>query len=201
MSIRGLLALALCAAPAAGQVVYDEAVHGPLSTNNLNPTDLGVLRVGVHTVSGTVVDAIAAGDVDVFTFEIAAGTALTGLFATAYQGSDPVLFMAIAAGPSFPFNAGELFGGDQDAYLGSLHFGALEVALGTDLLPGLGAGENTGGAGSGFVPPLGPGIYTMYIQQTGPTPVSYGLAFVVVPAAPTGALAAAGLLCAARRRR
>ena len=71
---------------------------------------------------------------------------------------------------SFPFNAGELFDGDQDAYLGSLHFGFLDVAMGTDLLPGLDTGANTGGAGSGFEPPLGPGQYTIYIQQTGPTP-------------------------------
>ena len=60
-TLQGVAALAvavLLAQSAPAQVItYDEAVDGMLSTDNLNPTVIGSLGLGINTVSGQVANA------------------------------------------------------------------------------------------------------------------------------------------------
>ncbi|MEM9056745.1 MAG: VPLPA-CTERM sorting domain-containing protein, partial [Pseudomonadota bacterium] len=78
----------------------------------------------------------------------------------------------------------------------------LDPDIGADLLPALAAGTL---AGSGFDAPLGEGVYTFLVQQTGPQLNGYSLEFVVsavpVPAALPLLLGALGALGAVARRR
>ena len=71
--------------------------------------------------------------------------------------------------------------------------------LGTDVLDNIG----TGPGAIGFLPPLGPGTYSFWLQQTGGSLTTYGLDLVVVPEPTAAALLALGLLglAASRRRR
>ena len=194
-----IAAIAFCSSHLSAQVVYDEAVDGELSGDNTNPTDLLIFDVGVNTVAGTVVDATGATpNVDVFTFDIAAGTQLDGIFLNVFDSGDDLAFFGIDDSNSFPFNAGELGNSpDDDQFIGGLLFGE---QVGVNLLPSIGNGN----IGSGFSGPLGEGEYTVYLQQLGGTTVDYEFGFsVAVPEPGSGIvliLAMAGLVTRRRRR-
>ena len=158
------------------QVIHDEGTGGtvnPLSQDNMSPTNLGSLDVGINTVRGLTEAALSTGNVDVFTFTIDPGQQLDGLFVAEYDYLTPpaanerAAFLAISSGNTFPFNAQQLADPtlDETQFLGGSVFGL-------DDLPSAGGGNFLGRAGvvagSGFTPPLGEGTYTFYIQQTGP---------------------------------
>ena len=160
------------------------------SGDNTNPTQLGVFAIGTTTVSGSVVDATgSAPDVDVFSFNIAADTVLTGIDVTSFASTDDLGFVAIDEGIGFPFNAAELGGGpDTSLFLGGALFGA-----GTDLFAAFASGAL---AGTGFTAPLGAGDYTIYVQQLGGAVIDYTFSFEVaaVPLPAAVWLFAAGLM-------
>ena len=198
--MHALMLTALCALPvaaASGQVVFDEATDGDLSTDPLAPTGLD-LNVGSNIVSGTVTNQ---GDTrDFFTFEIGAGESLTGIFLLDYTdvdsgGNGDRGFIHIDEGNTSVVPSG----GTAGEFLGGSH-------LDRGLIPdeNFNVLERLAGApqgGTGFTAPLGPGTYTINVQQTGPELTAYALDLVVVPA--PGSLAVLGLggLAAVRRRR
>jgi len=198
--MHALMLTALCALPvaaASGQVVFDEATDGDLSTDPLAPTGLD-LNVGSNIVSGTVTNQ---GDTrDFFTFEIGAGESLTGIFLLDYTdvdsgGNGDRGFIHIDEGGTSVVPSG----GTAGEFLGGSH-------LDRGLIPdeNFNVLERLAGApqgGTGFIAPLGPGTYTINVQQTGPELTAYALDLVVVPA--PGSLAVLGLggLAAVRRRR
>lgn len=198
--MHALMLTALCALPvaaASGQVVFDEATDGDLSTDPLAPTGLD-LNVGSNIVSGTVTNQ---GDTrDFFTFEIGAGESLTGIFLLDYTdvdsgGNGDRGFIHIDEGGASVVPSG----GTAGEFLGGSH-------LDRGLIPdeNFNVLERLAGApqgGTGFIAPLGPGTYTINVQQTGPELTAYALDLVVVPA--PGSLAVLGLggLAAVRRRR
>ena len=154
------------------QQLHDEGADGtadPLSTDNLNPTPLGSTQPGSNLVSGYVEDALSVGDMDVFTFTIEPGFQWSGLYVDAYAypngaNGDAGAFLAIDTGSSFPYNAFDFQDPniDYNAFIGSTVFGTTDLG-GSNILPRAG---NL--VGSGFSGPLGAGVYTIYIQQTGP---------------------------------
>lgn len=198
------LAIALLAgiatSSASAQVTFSEVTGGELSGNNLSPTDLGVFSPGTNSVSGLVVDALGANpNVDVFTFEIAADNQLDSIVLNNFISTDNVAFLGFNDSSSFPFDATALSSSpDQSLFTGGILFGT----TGVDILPAI----SNGGIGDGFSTPVGPGDYTVYLQQLGGAQVEYEFQFNVSSTAvpePTSALILAGLgvVGLVRRRR
>jgi len=204
-----IVSAALCAVPAAmlftagparGDIIWDEAVSGDLSTDPMAPTPL-VFGLGSNIITGTIT---GSGDIrDYITFTLAPGQFLAALNLLAWddlpgQGLPPgpgnTGFNAINEGAtSFIPDATTI-----SNFLGANHVEA--IFEGTDILPGIAAAPF---GGSGFEIPLEAGTYSYLVQQTGPQLNGYSLEFVVVPGPGAGAamLIGAGLAVGRRRRR
>lgn len=189
--------LLIGASATASAANWDEATDGDLSTDPNAPTAIS-FDVGSNIISGNVQSPDDTRDY--ITFELAAGQQLDAIILLAYDdiatgGDGNRGFYAINAGAT-SFIPG---GGTADDFLGGDH---LDPDIGTDLLPALAAGTL---AGSGFDLPLGEGVYSFLVQQTGPQLTGYSLEFVVsavpVPAALPLLLGAIGALGAFSRRR
>lgn len=197
-----LVALAFAPLQANAQVSFDEIVSGELSGDNAAPTDLGIFSVGTNSVAGLIVDATGANpNVDVFTFEIAAGTQLDGIVLSEFGSDDDLAFLGFNDSNTFPFDSTALGSGpDQSQFTGGLLFGQV---TNTNILDDIGGG----GIGSGFSGPLNAGEYTVFLQQLGGSTVDYEFQFNVSSTAaipePTSAIVLAGLGLAGliRRRR
>jgi len=121
-------AVCFCSADLEAQTInFSEPVDGELSGSNANPTDLLVFGVGNNTVGGTVVNAGGAlENVDVFTFDIAAGTQLDTISLNIFNSADNLAFVGIDDSNAFPFNSAQLLapgGPDQTQFIGGLLFG------------------------------------------------------------------------------
>ena len=181
----GALAASASAAP-----IWTESTDGDLSNDRLAPTSLGVLGNGSNTVTGTTV----ANERDYFTIVIPSGSVLSQIVLTQYDHPTELAFLAVQSGTTITVDP---LAPSAATLLGWVHPSA--SLLGTDILDDMGAGFGA----IGFLPPLGPGTYSFWLQQTGGTVIGYGLDFVVVPE-PTAAMSLAlGLtgIGVARRRR
>jgi hypothetical protein len=169
-SVTLLLSISL----AHGEVVYDEATMGELSSDNEMPTPIFFqFQPGTNTVVGEISD----GTADIFTFEIEAGYQLSSLVLSAYDPPADRMFVAMSTGDQFPSSFEQVndpFLPDTSEWLGSFLVGGAN--LNNDILGLIGGPQNLGG--TGFTPPLGSGDYSFYIQQTG-APTSYSLDFNV----------------------
>jgi MYXO-CTERM domain-containing protein len=182
--------LAVFAQSAMAVSIWDEGVDGDLANDTSAPTlvDLGI---GTNTITGS----SQLADIDVFTITVPDDATFVSLLLTTFTSADDLAFLAIESGPvitdiSSPANL-----------LGWLHVSA--AFAGTNILD-----DMASGAGAlGFTPPLGPGTYTLWMQQTGPELVEYSFDLLVsvseVPEPPMAMLFAFGLvaLAVARRRR
>lgn len=166
MKIRStLLALALTSASSFGAVVYSEAASGDLSGAFGSPTAV-VLSNGANTISGSIGNNGGSGatngsDADYFTFNVAAGSAISAITIDAYAFSpnDPgVSFLGYTEDSAF-------FGQTGGDIAGSAF---IEASSG-DILPGLAGG------------PLGPGSYSFWLQETSANVVDYQLTITQVP--------------------
>ncbi len=177
---------------------YQESIDGDLSGDPLNPTAVS-LDVGINTVTGRV---SAPDDTrDYFTFSIGAGQELTELFLLEYTdldtgGTGNRGFIHLDDGSQSvipgPTTALEFLGG---SHLDRATF----PSPSDDVLQALAAAPQ---GGVGFTTPLGPGDYTINVQQTGPQSTGYSLALNVVPE-PSGVMlfAAAALGLVVQRSR
>ncbi|MCI0674568.1 MAG: hypothetical protein L0Y42_02195 [Phycisphaerales bacterium] len=190
--VPGVLSVALIGfltLPAAGIVTWDEAINGDLSGDRFNPTQL-TLTLGVNSIIATSVGT----DREYYTFTLPDGWFLSQIIVASYVGNDPLAFLGVQEGTIFsepPVNpiVGNI--------LGYSHFGTENNTVGTDILDNVGAGPGA----IGFTPPLGPGAYTWWSQQTGANPVTYQLDFVVVIPGPAGLALLALAGTRPRRRR
>jgi hypothetical protein len=187
------IALAARSAAAFG---YFESTSGDLA-------DVGSAPNAFTLVNGAnlVVATTTQGDLDYFSVTVPAGLYLNRIDLLQFDSSDDLAFLAVQSGATFTEPP---TGTDVGNLLGWTHFGTSGTAtLGTNILDDLGAGAGA----IGFLPPLHPGTYTFWVQQTDPTPVTYRFFFVGAPIpAPepgTWLTTALGLafLAASRRRR
>ena len=194
-----LLPAIAAAGPAHAADVYLESISGDLSNSGLTPTSL-VFAVGDNRVFGSTgrgTDGVV--DRDYFTFTLLSDTQLIGLEVlpgTTSIGPATVSFLGLQAGSQVTVNpalptATEL--------LGWRHYGPNDI--GSNILPQVG----TGAGAQGFAGPLGPGTYSVWLQETGTGSANYGFNFLVAsvpePASWAMMLVGFGALGAALRSR
>jgi hypothetical protein len=191
-------ALAACltalGAGRAQAVGYDEAAQGDLSGNPAAPTSLGTLPVGSHSLRASFV----SGDYDLVTFTIAAGTHVDSIFLNSYAGSTSS-FSGIQSGSTW--TAGLGFDVNPAPLLGWVLFGENTIADDYGIDDNLLYQYATGEGAIGFTPPLGPGTYTLQLQETGPFAVNADFTLNVVPEPSTLTIAAFGFAALFARRK
>lgn len=194
MAMAAVFTASIMSGAQAGSIdLFNEAVDGELSDDNLAPTPL-VFQLGSNRVSGATVPSNNQGepDRDFFTFTIPQGWSLTQVVLASYTNEDDLAFLAIGGETSFSNTIG------SDILGAALIGDGLGISVGDDVLDDLATGQV---AGDGFTTPLGPGDYSIWYQETAGN-TTYTLDFQVVPE-PTGAglLLMAGTALIARRRR
>jgi len=124
----------------------------------------------ITLTDGTVVEC---GTADYITFTVGPCDTLTQLTVDSYtaEAGDEVAFIAVQSGSAFTFPAVEA-ADNTGELLGFSHFGMADV--GQDILPRIGEEEDA----LGFTPPLQPGDYTVWLNQTG-TESEASLVFLV----------------------
>jgi len=156
------------AAPAGAAVVYDEGASGDLSDSGLTPTALD-FNLGDNDVLGTSGAGDAGPDRDYFTFTVDTGQALTAVFVLPGTTSlQNVSFIGLQAGSQLtvPPDTQTAAG-----LLGWRHYSPADI--GSDILDDIG-----NGAGAiGFTSPLGPGAYSIWIQEANVGTSSYAFRF------------------------
>lgn len=173
---------------------YDEAISGDLANDIAAPTDLGAAGIGNNSVRFSIANSNdPGGDFDVFTFQIRDGEELAAIILADYQGNDAISYIAFSDGSTFPVNPND----DPGGFLGGALFGPDIQSLGDDLLPDL---QLPAAGGMGFEGPVGPGSYSVFVQQTG-TPTDVQLVFVVVPTPASASLLLVAGIAAVRRSR
>lgn len=152
-------ALASTAALAGG---YDERQSGDLSNDHMAPTSVR-LTPGSNTIAGRFGARSGPGgtvtDRDYFRVAVRPGQVLSAIVLSnaAASGFGLVSFIGVERGRTMttPPTATSAAG-----LLGWSHFS--EDSIGQDILPDIGAGVGA----IGFTPPLGPGVYTFWVQET-----------------------------------
>lgn len=164
-----LACLALCStgALAAG---YSEKKSGDLSDDGLTPTTVK-LKLGDNVVSGKYGAKNGVTDRDYFTVKVAAGQQLASvILEPETKVGFNVSFIGVQSGSQVTVPP---VGGSPEDLLGWTHYGTDQE--GTDILPAIGEGDGA----QGFVPPLGPGTYSFWVQETGTCKCQYRFTFVV----------------------
>jgi hypothetical protein len=170
----GAMALTVGLMTASAGTIYNEGTSGDLSNDGLNPTVL-TFGAGDNMVLGTSGGTATTTERDYFTFTVPAGMKLSSVVELAgTQVGGSLSFFGLQAGnqvtlPVFPPDATGLLGWD--------HFSA--VSSDTEMINILSI-PNAGS--SGFTPPLGPGSYSVWIQDLSPGPFNFGFNFVVTQA-------------------
>jgi hypothetical protein len=215
LSLAGATLLAalfgLAGAARADVIAWDESVNGPFSSNGFAPTPITFVAGG-NDILGSYGVAVADGPVDrdYFTFTVGAGSALAAIIVlpgTVAAGS--ASFIGIEAGPKITLPPDAI---DATGLLGWRHTRPA-TDIGNDILPLIGNPDVAEGPGAtGFAPPLGPGTYSVWLQDDdpgcGPSLCHYGFDFVVTkpalvpePASSAGVLTGLALLAFVRRHR
>lgn len=150
-------------------IIYDEALSGDLSDDNLAPTLLAISE-GSNVVTGSTIASPL--DRDIFSFSVAVGQQLVAIVLDTYVSDDDQSFFVVAEGSSI----GSLV--SLPGFLGNALIGASAGAMqGDDVLDDLGALTFPGS--TGFVGALGAGTYTFWIQETTVGVPDYALDFQV----------------------
>jgi hypothetical protein len=174
--MRFLLTLLGAAVISSGALAagYKESKSGDLSNDGLNPTPVK-LKVGNNVIDGD--DGVGANgiDRDYFTIKIAKGQTLASIVLdpkTRIGGH--FSFLGVQQGKQVTVNPN---GNDPSDLLGWIHYGTSDE--GTDILPAI-----CHGAGAiGCTPPLGPGNYSFWAQETSSCACHYRFIFNVTGAA------------------
>jgi hypothetical protein len=147
---------------------YKEANQGDLSDDGLNPT-IVKLKVGGNVIDGDYGVGADGIDRDYFTVKIAAGQQLASIVLdpkTKIGGR--VSFIGVQKGKQVTVDPN---GGSAAGLLGWDHYATADE--GKDILPRI-----CNGAGAeGCTPPLGPGSYSFWVQETGHCDCHYRFIF------------------------
>ena len=192
-------AVTVSGSPASAAVAYDESVSPDLSDTGLAPTPIS-LSIGSNIIQGSSGhDSAGAIDRDYFTFTLGANQALTAI--DILQGTQTLgfSFIGIQAGNqvTLPF-----FPADATGLLGWYHYSSADI--GTDILDNMSVPTD---GSSGFAGTLGPGTYSVWVQEISPggaVPYSFDFVVAQVPEPATWAMMLVGFgaigLCFRRRR-
>lgn len=187
-SVTGIALVLAMFSNAHGVTVYSESVNGDLSNNGLNPTGI-TLGLGSNDIFGTTGQNAGVSDRDYFTLTVPANFIITQLIeaaGTQAGGPSSLGFFAVQSGPqvTLPTNTATAAG-----LLGWIHYGP--TATDINILPAMGIPAS---GSTGFVPPLGPGSYSFWLQDTTVGTFNYGLKIVLasIPEPSTSALIITG---------
>jgi hypothetical protein len=149
---------------------YSEKRSGDLSDSGTTP-DPVKLKLGNNVISGKYGTKNGVTDRDYFTVKIPLGQQLSGIILEpeTLVGIN-VSFIGIQKGKQVTVPP---VGGTPDDLLGYTLYGTDDE--GTDILPAIGQGDGA----KGFVPPLGPGIYSFWVQETASCACRYRFTFQV----------------------
>lgn len=186
-SFAAVILLLTMFSSAYGVTVYSEAVNGDLSNDGLNPTAIS-LTAGSNDIIGTTGGATAPNTRDYFTVTVPSNLRLVSLIERAGTQAGNVGFLGLQSGlqvtlpPTTTTAAG---------LLGWIHYAP--TANDIDILPTIGIPAN---GSSGFVPPLGPGNYTFWLQDSSPGTFLYDFNIVLasVPEPSAAGLMMIGLI-------
>ena len=179
------LVVSMCSS-AHAVTVYSESVNGDLSNDGLNPTVITV-GVGSNVITGTTGGATAPNTRDYFTLVIPFNIELISLIEMAGTQAGNVGFLGLQSGPqvTLPINAATANG-----LLGWIHYAP--TAADIDILPSMGVALN---GASDFIPPLGPGTYSFWLQDSSPGTFQYSFNLILaVPEPSSTVLMMSGLL-------
>jgi hypothetical protein len=189
-------------------IAWDEVVNGEFSHDGLAPTQVTFVG-GDNDILGTYGKPNSATDPvnpDYFTFTVPVGSALTGIIVlpgTTAAGPLGISFIGIEQGDQVTLDPSPP---DATGLLGWHHTNPA-TDIGTNILGEIGNPMPPMGA-TGFMPPLGPGDYAVWLQETGvcgPSLCNYGFDFTLaaIPEPGSGAIVLTGLalLAALRRHR
>ena len=171
-----------------GATLYSEFVSGDLSNNGLNPTPLSFTS-GSNEVFGTTGrDSAGVSDRDYFTFTVPSNLKLTALIEEAGTQTTSLGFFAVQNGTQVTVSPTTT---TAAGLLGWIHYGP--AATDIDILPELGIPSQ---GSTGFVPPLAPGSYAFWLQDTTAGTFNYRFNFILaaVPEPSAGFLLIFGLL-------
>jgi hypothetical protein len=188
--------------PVLASANYNESADGDLSGNFQSPTSIALVPNGSTTISGTIQGAGmgVSVDLDYFTVTVPAGQVLVALnvLPGTVGGGAIGSFIAIYSGST----AVNPVGAASTDALGYYLYRAADI--GTDILDNMATFNFNGTNPSiGFIPPLFPGAYTLWIQEgfNGTFPYNFELVLNSVPEPPTVLLMVAGLAMILRRHR
>jgi hypothetical protein len=178
-----------------GDTITDESVIGDLSNDWAAPTSLS-FTTGSNRVLGSLVrvSTTSPQDMDYFTFAVPTGNqvlAIDVLPGTSGGGGGAVSFFGIASGTSVISPSTTPNSALAAGLLGYTLYGSVDV--GSNILGRLATSNTLSPAAQGFSV-LGPGNYSIWIQETGPGTFNYGFDIVIgaVPEPATWFLSCAG---------
>ena len=191
-----LLLTTRCFADAA---IHEDDFGGDFASDPSAPTNIGSLEVGVTTVEGVVITQdVFTADADIFTFTIDSGHQLDSLKLLYFEGEENHFIGFDEGNTSTDPNSGS--GADL-----LIAHRVNQDDSDLELLPLTTAEQFFGG--SGAPSPVGPGDYTVWLQENDPGGYAWGVDLRVVVAAvpePSSLLAlsavACGVICRRRKR-
>ena len=165
MFVTAAVAASLAGGSAFGDATYDEASSGDLSNSAATPTSIA-LDGDTLTVSGSVQSGLASDTRDYFTFTVGPDQTLVAMNLVSYvdgdtggTGNKGYVMIDDGATSVIPSNS------TYSLFLGGYHLTRSEFSDETvNMFTKMSTGTR---GGAGFSLPLGPGDYTVNVQQTG----------------------------------
>ncbi|HEV8690880.1 MAG TPA: hypothetical protein VGQ91_11330 [Ideonella sp.] len=170
--MRTMMAMICAALFSAGAMAggYNEDKKGDLSDDGLVPTKIKLV-LGDNVIAGHFGKVDGVIDRDYFTFKVPSGQQLSAIMLEKQtQVGGNLSFIGVQKGKQVTVDPN---GGSAEGLLGWTHFGTEDE--GTDLLPAICEGAGA----KGCTPPLGPGSYSFWVQETGTCACQYRFTFVV----------------------
>ena len=152
--------------------VYSESVSGDLSNDGLNPTVI-TLAAGSNSILGTTGGGTGTNFRDYFTVVVPSNLQFISLIEAAGTQAGNVGFLGIQSGTqvTLPTNTTTATG-----LLGWIHYAP--TATDINILPTIATPAN---GSSGFGPPLGPGNYAFWVQDSSAGTFQYAFNIVLAP--------------------
>ena len=150
--ILGLVVLCFCSSAALAGFDHDEAIDGELSGDGMAPTVL-TPTPGENYLTGHVGGEDPAAHSDFIQLTVPEGQVLESITVLGYSSDANMSFIGIEDEPVYATEQG------NPNYFGYVFFG--QGAIGDDALPPMGVSNGN------FSPPLYPGVYSFWINESG----------------------------------